>query len=171
MSEQILIKDLEIDGFQVQVFVVDTQTSDTCSLDEMFSMTDEHKGGITIKVPDFYGSEHYYHYGIPKQTSLAELSAQFAAQGRENPSQAAYGSLQHELGWYCTAVDCYLLFRAYKAGVLLAEETGISFDYSHEFAEQDLLVYSQSIYDDYQCEQEVVVQNAKDKLGELCSDC
>ena len=60
-----------------------------------WEFTDNHKGGVTIKNPNFQRNE--FKYAIPLRYSLKQLSSDYAKQGRENPSQEAYISLQKEL--------------------------------------------------------------------------
>ncbi|QHR67902.1 hypothetical protein mistaenkt_14 [Escherichia phage mistaenkt] len=60
-----------------------------------WEFTDKHQGGVTIKNPNYQRNE--FKYAIPLRYSLKQLSSDYAKQGRENPSQEAYISLQKEL--------------------------------------------------------------------------
>ena len=60
-----------------------------------WEFTDNHKGGVTIKNPNYQHNQ--FKYVIPLRYSLKQLSSDYAKQGRENPSQEAYISLQKEL--------------------------------------------------------------------------
>jgi hypothetical protein len=75
-----------------------------------------------------------YPYAIPQQTTLAELSAYYAEQGRENPSKAAYDSLQQQLERDINAADYYItatVKHIESDTVLLTKfDLGYSFDHS-----------------------------------------
>lgn len=64
------------------------------SLDN-WEFTDNHQGDVTIKNPNY--RYNAFKYAIPLHYSLKQLSSDYAKQGRENPSKAAYISLQREL--------------------------------------------------------------------------
>lgn len=60
-----------------------------------WQFTDDHKGGVTIKVKN--ADRNGYKYAIPTHYALSQLASDYAKQGRDNPSLAAYKSLQDEL--------------------------------------------------------------------------
>lgn len=60
-----------------------------------WQFTDEHKGGVTIKVKN--AERNSYKYAIPTHYPLSQLASDYAKQGRDNPSLEAYKSLQNEL--------------------------------------------------------------------------
>nr|DAJ98490.1 MAG TPA: hypothetical protein [Caudoviricetes sp.] len=60
-----------------------------------WQFTDEHKGGVTIKVKN--AERNSYKYAIPTHYPLSQLTSDYAKQGRDNPSLEAYKSLQDEL--------------------------------------------------------------------------
>ncbi|XIX91395.1 hypothetical protein AB2J12_24870 (plasmid) [Escherichia coli] len=60
-----------------------------------WQFTDKHKGGVTIKVKN--SERNGYKYAIPMHYALSQLASDYAKQGRDNPSLAAYKSLQDEL--------------------------------------------------------------------------
>lgn len=62
---------------------------------EQWEHCDEHKGGVTITNPE--ADRNSWTYYRPLQVSLSELTADYAKQGRENPSREAYDSLQRQL--------------------------------------------------------------------------
>lgn len=72
-----------------------------------WQFTDEHKGGITIKVKN--AERNSYKYAIPQHYALSQLASDYAKQGRDNPSLAAYKSLQDELHRDLEASN-YILF-------------------------------------------------------------
>ncbi|QBP33207.1 hypothetical protein Silverhawkium_gp121 [Shigella phage Silverhawkium] len=74
---------------------------------ENWQFTDEHKGGVTIKVKNAGRSD--YKYAIPQHYELSQLMSDYSKQGRVNPSQEAYKSLQDELQRDLEASN-YILF-------------------------------------------------------------
>ncbi|ATE85938.1 hypothetical protein Sf18_gp75 [Shigella phage Sf18] len=74
---------------------------------ENWKFTDEHKGGVTIKLKN--PERNGYKYAIPQHYSLSQLMSDYAKQGRENPSIEAYKSLQDELQRDLEA-NSYVLF-------------------------------------------------------------
>jgi len=128
---------------------------------EQFKRVDRHEGGVTIKSSD----GDYYE---PLQTSLSELTKDYARQGRENPSREAYESLQKELNHYLTCYGVQLVVRAYKCNVLLAEETSALYDFSYEYYDDlsDIQAIIKADYGDWLKEQ--VMKEARNKLKQLC---
>lgn len=117
-------------------FTVLIQAVDYCQgshwFDELYTPSC-HIAGTTIKLPSHLTrgkAEHFIGQYTP-----AELARDYAEQGRENPSYAAYKSLQDELAHYVQASDCALQCKVFKAGVELASETSLTFDYSIELNE------------------------------------
>ena len=74
---------------------------------ENWQFTDEHKGGVTIKVKN--AERNSYKYAIPTHYTLSQLASDYAKQGRANPSLEAYKSLQDELHRDLEASN-YILF-------------------------------------------------------------
>ena len=130
------IRTFETKNFQILIQVVETHTG-SFWLQDLYTATDTHEAGTTIQVPDHLQARNCPKYYIGQYTP-AELARDYAKQGRENPSKEAYESLQNELGHYITADDCYLQCVIYGAGHELASETGIGFDYSHEYDDDTL---------------------------------
>ena len=60
-----------------------------------WKFTDEHKGGVTIKVKN--SERNSYKYATPTHYPLSQLASDYAKQGRSHPSLEAYKSLQNEL--------------------------------------------------------------------------
>lgn len=72
-----------------------------------WQFTDDHKGGVTIKVKN--ADRNGYKYAIPTHYALSQLASDYAKQGRDNPSLEAYKSLQDELHRDLEASN-YILF-------------------------------------------------------------
>lgn len=117
--------------------------------------TDKHQGGVTIANPE--ADRNSYKYFIPQQTSLSELAAAYAKQGRENPSAAAYQSLQNQLERDISASDYGFKVSAYVGGVevLADENVGCGFDYSYD-DEGDLLDMARLVWDEYDTTAETI---------------
>ena len=99
MSNDTLIKEFKTaDNLTVSIYVREWYTGSD-AISDQFELTDTHQGGITIKNPEYSG-RNSYEYAIPLWVSLAELTKDYAKQGRDNPSREAYDSLQKQLGWY-----------------------------------------------------------------------
>lgn len=97
-----------------------------------FERADGHQGGVTVSIDsDYRGPKTHW---IPTQTSIAELSREYAKQGRENPSREAYESLQRE----CEAEVCGNMYTASVTvslhGVELAADT-IGFAWHDNYGE------------------------------------
>lgn len=119
-----------IDGKTYEVVADDECSIHVYGLNN-FTKTDHHQGGVTIKNTD---TGEYY---IPDY-NLAELTSQYAKQGRDNPSSAAYESLQREL------------MRAFDAGMYSVISydgectccadviDSIGFDYSYNYDSESL---------------------------------
>ena len=131
------VRYFKMGSYEVWIDVVETNCG--CNwLDELYYRCERNEGGVTIRVPSQYGDGYFQHHAY----TPAELASEYAKQGRENPSKEAYKSMQDELGWYITADDCYLRCTIKKAGIEIAEVAGIGFDYSAEYADDDLAEYA-----------------------------
>ena len=89
-----------IESFEIESGELNITVSVICfdcndGFSDQWEGTDKHHGGVTIKNPD--AGRNSYKYFIPKQCTLSELAAAYAKQGRDNPSAAAYQSLQEQL--------------------------------------------------------------------------
>ena len=133
---------------------------------DQWKLTDEHKGGVTIKNSD--ADRNSYKYAIPQQCSLAELTASFAAQGRENPSQEAYDSLQRQLKRDINASDYYFKVSAYAGSFLVLDDSviGCGFDYSYDDAES-LEETALQVWKDYGGEEEAHAEAIKEVRARL----
>ena len=89
--------------------------------------------------------------------TLAELAASYAKQGRDNPSAAAYQSLQNQLERDISASDYGFKVSAYIGGIeVLADDyVGCGFDYSYD-DEGDLLDEARRVWDEYGTLEEVI---------------
>lgn len=117
--------------------------------------TDKHQGGVTIANPD--ADRNSWKYFIPKQCTLSELAAAYANQGRDNPSAAAYQSLQEQLQRGINACDYGFMVSAYVGGIeVLADEiVGCGFDHSI-FDDDDLITAARRVWDEYDTTAEVI---------------
>lgn len=132
---------------------------------DLWKMTDDHHGGVTIANPE--ADRNSYKYGIPQNCTLAELSADYAKQGRENPSREAYESLQNQLTRDLSASDYGFRVSAEIDGVTLFdnENLGCSFDYSYE-DDSDLLAAAQEVFKEHGIDRDAIGL-AKVKAGEI----
>lgn len=97
---------------------------------EQWEHCDEHKGGVTITNPE--ADRNSWTYYRPLQVSLSELTADYAKQGRENPSREAYDSLQRQLLRDLYAGDYGFVYSA-RVGdewVTTGETCGFGFDWA-----------------------------------------
>ena len=118
-------------GFDIIAEVIDFQYG--CDLlSDMFDRCDRHEGGVTVQSPHplYDGGTKFW---IPLQTSVSELASHYSKQGMDNPSGAAYESLQTQLAHYIQASDCAIQITIKKAGITLAETTSCTFDLSPEW--------------------------------------
>lgn len=151
------------------VNVVAAYTND--GFGDQWKMTDQHEGGVTIQNTEADRNSHKY--AIPQQCSLAELTADYVKQGRDNPSREAYESLQRQLMRDINASDYYFTVDAYAGSVSLLDGAviGCGFDYSYDDS-GDLLSNAQAVWTDYNGEEEAIqeaTQAARDILAEM--DC
>ena len=149
-----IIETFEIESgeLNISVSVICFECNDGFS--DQWEGTDQHQGGVTIKNPE--ADRNSYKYFIPKQCTLAELAASYAKQGRDNPSAAAYQSLQNQLERDISASDYGFKVSAYIGGIeVLADEyVGCGFDYSYD-DEGDLLAEARRVWDEYGTTDEV----------------
>ena len=132
---------------------------------DLWKMTDDHQGGVTIANPE--AGRNSYKYGVPQQLTLAELASAYAKQGRKNPSREAYESLQSQLERDLNASDYGFQVSAEIDGVTLFydENLGCSFDYSYH-DDGDLLDAAQEVFKEHGIDQDAI-DLAKVKAGEI----
>lgn len=130
--------------------------------------TDKHKGGVTIANTE--ADRNSWKFFIPKQYSLAQLAADYAKQGRENPSAAAYQSLQEQLQRDIYACDYGFNVSAYVGDVeVLGDEcVGCGFDHS-VYDEEDLITVARSVWDEYDTTEEVIDMAKKSAVDIVAS--
>lgn len=131
---------------------------------DQWEQTDKHQGGVTIRNP--HAGRGRFAYYIPKQYTLAQLTKDYAAEGRENPSKQAYDALQRQLIRDIDAGDYGLRYSASYAGVnIVYDETyGIGFDWScHD--DITLADIARDIWNEYA--QDEALDRVQDALGEL----
>lgn len=158
--------EIESGELGITVSVICFECSDGFS--DQWEGTDKHQGGVTIANPE--ADRNSYKYFIPKQCSLSQLAADYAKQGRENPSAAAYQSLQNQLERDISASDYGFKVSAYVGGVkVLADEiVGCGFDYSYD-DEGDLLDMARLVWDEYGTTAEVIEMAKKAAADILAS--
>ena len=149
-----------IESFEIESGELNISVSVICfdcndGFSDQWEGTDKHHGGVTITNPA--AGRNSYKYFIPRQVSLSELVAAYAKQGRENPSAAAYQSMQEQLMRDITASDYGFKVSAFVGGVeVLADEyVGCGFDHS-VFDDDDLITAARRVWDDYGTTDEVV---------------
>ena len=109
-------------------------------------------------------------YFIPLQTSLSELAAAYAKQGRENPSSAAYQSMQEQLLRDITTSDYGFCATAHIGDILVLDDeyVGCVFDYSYD-DEGSLLDRAICVWDEYDATEEVKAL-AKNKAADIVAN-
>lgn len=149
-----------IESFEIESGELSINVSVICfecfdGFSDMWEGTDKHQGGVTITNPE--ADRNSWNYFIPKQYTLADLAADYAKQGRDNPSAAAYQSLQNQLERDISASDYGFKVSAYIGDVeLLADENvGCGFDYSF-YDDEDLLSAARRVWDEYDTTAEVI---------------
>ena len=149
-----------IESFEIESGELNITVSVICfdcndGFSDSWEGTDQHQGGVTIKNPE--ADRNSYKYFIPKQCTLAELAASYAKQGRDNPSAAAYQSLQNQLERDISSSDYGFKVSAFVGGieVLADENVGCGFDYSYD-DEGDLLDEARRVWDEYGTLEEVI---------------
>lgn len=149
-----------IESFEIEAGELNIMVSVVCfdcndSFSDIWEGTDKHQGGVTITNPD--ADRNSWKYFIPKQYTLADLAADYAKQGRNNPSGGAYRSLQDQLVRDSHACDYGFSVSAFVGGVeiLTDEHADCGFNYSYD-DEGDLLSAARLVWDDYGITEEVV---------------
>lgn len=149
-----------IESFEIELGELSINVSVICfecfdGFSDMWEGTDKHQGGVTITNPD--ADRNSYKYFIPQQCTLAELAADYAKQGRDNPSGAAYKSLQDQLMRDIGACDYGFNVSAFVGGVEILTDTyvGCGFDYSYD-DEGDLLDEARRVWDENGTTEEVI---------------
>ena len=148
------IKTIEKDGFTIKIEVVDF-CEGSMWFDDLYTAS-EHKAGETIQVPRHLQNRDCPIYYIG-ETSPAELAKSYAEQGKENASAEAYKSLQDELGWYITATDCAIEYTISRAGIKLDSILGCCFDFSYEYAIEEIQEYAKRF----------LVEEEEEKVAEM----
>lgn len=145
--------EIEAGELSINVSVICFECNDGFS--DMWEGTDKHQGGVTIT--NLEADRNSWKYFIPKQYTLADLAADYAKQGRGNPSGEAYQALQDQLMRDITASDYGFMVSAFVGGVeILADEyVGCGFDYSYD-DEGDLLDAARSVWDENGTLEEVI---------------
>nr|DAY73708.1 MAG TPA: hypothetical protein [Caudoviricetes sp.] len=115
------------------VNVVSCWTND--GFGDQWKLTDTHEGGVTIQNSE--ADRNSFKFAIPQQVTLSELTKEYAKQGRANPSQEAYASLQRQLMRDIHASDYYFTVDAHAGSVTLLTDEVIAcgFDWSHHDGE------------------------------------
>lgn len=149
-----------IESFEIEAGELNITVSVICfdcndGFSDQWEGTDKHQGGVTIANPE--ADRNSWKYFIPKQCTLSELAAEYAKQGRDNPSAAAYQSMQDQLMRDLHACDYGFMVSAYVGGVevLAGEFVGCGFDYSYD-DEGDLLDAARSVWGEYGMTEEVI---------------
>jgi len=129
--------------FQTENYTLTLDIVDFCMgsnwLAELYTATDTHQAGTTIKTPDYVNSSRHAPKFYIGPATPAQLARDYAKQGRENPSREAYDSLQRELAHYMTASDCAIRCTVThtETGIELAESFSCGFDHS-DYLECDI---------------------------------
>lgn len=149
-----------IESFEIEAGELSINVSVICfdcndGFSDQWEGTDQHQGGVTIKNPE--ADRNSYKYFIPKQCTLAELAASYAKQGRDNPSAAAYQSIQEQLERDLHACDYGFSVSAFVGGVEVLADTyvGCGFNYSYD-DEGSLLDEARRVWDEYGTLDEVI---------------
>ena len=149
-----------IESFEIESGELNITVSVICyecfdSFSDHWEGTDIHQGGVTIANPD--ADRNSWKYFIPKQCTLSELAAAYAKQGRDNPSAAAYQSLQEQLVRDISASDYGFKVSAFVGGVevLAGEYVGCGFDYSYD-DEGSLLDCAVRVWGEYDTTADVI---------------
>lgn len=135
---------------------------------DQWKMTDTHEGGVTIANAD--ADRNSFKYAIPQQYTLAELTADYAKAGRENPSREAYESLQRQLSRDINAQDYYFTVSANAGSYTLLDGAviGCGFDYSYD-DEGQLLDVAQEVWNDYNGGEEAFEEALKEVRAQLAN--
>ena len=149
-----------IESFEIELGELSINVSIVCyecfdGFSDQWEGTDKHQGGVTITNPD--ADRNSWKYFIPKQCTLSELAASYAKQGLDNPSAAAYQSLQDQLERDIEAIDYGFEVSVYLGGVELIDwvSVGCVFDYSC-LDDGDLIDEARRVWDEYGTLEEVI---------------
>ena len=149
-----------IETFEIESGALKIEVSVVCygcfdGFSDQWKGTDKHQGGVTIKNPN--AGRNAWKYFIPQQCSMAELTSCYAKQGRDNPSAAAYRSLQNQLERDITASDYGFRVTACVGGILVLDDEymGCCFDYSYD-DEWSLLDRAICVWDEYDTTKDVI---------------
>lgn len=149
-----------IESFEIESGELNFMVSVVCfecydGFSDMWEGTDKHQGGVTVANPE--ADRNSWKYFIPKHYTLADLAADYAKQGRENPSAAAYQSMREQLMRDLHASDYGFKVSAFVGGfeVLADEIVGCGFDYSYD-DEGDLLDAARRVWDENGTTEEVI---------------
>ena len=149
-----------IESFEIESGELNISVSVICfdcndGFSDQWEGTDKHHGGVTIKNPN--AVRNSYKYFIPQQCTLSELAAAYTKQGRENPSAAAYQSMQEQLMRDISASDYGFRATAYIGDILVLddEHMGCGFDYSYD-DEGSLLDRAICVWDEYDTTADVI---------------
>ncbi|MGL5153323.1 MAG: hypothetical protein ACRC9H_00060 [Aeromonas veronii] len=130
--------------------------------------TDKHKGGVTIT--NLEADRNSWKFFIPKQYSLSQLTADYTKQGRENPSAAAYQSLQDQLQRDIYACDYGFKVSVYVCGVELVNDVAIGCGFDHSmFDTEDLITAARRVWDEYDTTDEAIEMAKKATADILAS--
>lgn len=165
MSDRIESFSFSKDGID---FSVDVVCFNECAFfDSEWQMTDQHKGGITVKNDN--ADRGSYKYGIPLNYSLAERIQDLRAKGDKNPSATAYQQARKSLTRWINASDYGFKVSASVKGIdLFSDEyIGGSFDYSYD-DDENLLDLSKEIFNGDDIHEAVTL--AKEKVKEILSN-
>lgn len=162
-----------IESFEIESGELNITVSVICfdcndGFSDQWEGTDKHQGGVTITNPD--ADRNSWKYYTPKQCTLSELAAAYAEQGRDNPSGAAYQSLQEQLQRDINACDYGFKVSAFVGGVevLAGEFVGCGFDHS-AYDEDDLNTAARRVWGEYGTTEEVIEMAKKAAADILAS--
>ena len=135
------------------------------AFNEMWEGTDKHQVGVTVENPE--ATRGSWPYFIPRETSLAELVAAYAALGIHNASAEAYTALQYQLKSDLCACDYGFRASVVVAGIEVVRDEYVGCCFSHScLDDEDLETTARALWDDYDCTAEVV-SAAVDKVKEM----
>ena len=145
--------EIELGDLNIMVSVVCFECFDGFS--DMWEGTDKHQGGVTIANPE--ADRNSWKYFIPKQCTLAELSASYAKQGRDSPSAEAYQSMQDQLMRDLHACDYGFSVSAYVGSVEVLADTYVGCVFDHSiFDDEDLITVASRVWDEFGTLEEVI---------------
>ena len=122
---------------------------------EQWEVTDKHRGGVTIANPEY--GRNAYRYFIPKFYTAADLAADYAKQGLENPSAKAYQSLQDQLRRDIYASDYGFRVSAFVGDFKILDDECVGCVFNHSMYDtEDLITVAHSVWDEYGTTAEVV---------------